>query len=206
MAAVTAAQKRPVLLLDIMDTVVYDPFFKEMPVFFNMSFKELLAAKHPTAWVEFECGEITEEQLLAKFFADGRHVDGAALKQMMVSSYRYLDGMPELLRRLGAAGYPLHACSNYPAWWRLIEDKLAPSQYLAWSFVSCEGPMKGFRKPSREAFEACLRALDVPAAEVVFVDDRAVNVEAAAAAGLDGILFEGAEALEAALRARGLQF
>lgn len=23
------------------------------------SFKELLAAKHPTAWVEFECGEIT---------------------------------------------------------------------------------------------------------------------------------------------------
>lgn len=65
---------------------------------------------------------------------------------------------------------------------------------------------QGFRKPSREAFEACLRALDVPAAEVVFVDDRAVNVEAAAAAGLDGILFEGAEALEAALRARGLQF
>mgnify|MGYP001807645092 CR=1 FL=1 len=65
-----------------------------------------------------------------------------SLSFLQVSSYRYLDGMPELLRRLGAAGYPLHACSNYPAWWRLIEDKLAPSQYLAWSFVSCEGPMK----------------------------------------------------------------
>ncbi|KAG2424013.1 hypothetical protein HXX76_014838 [Chlamydomonas incerta] len=206
MAAVTAAQKRPVLLFDIMDTVVYDPFFKEMPVFFNMSFKELLAAKHPTAWVEFECGEISEEQLLAKFFADGRTVDGEALKQMMVSTYRYLDGMPALLQRLGDAGYPLHACSNYPAWWRLIEDKLAPSRYLAWSFVSCEGPMMGFRKPSPEAFEACLRTLDVPASEVVFVDDRKVNVDAAVAVGLDGILFEGAEALEEALRARGLQF
>lgn len=39
---------KPVLLLDIMDTIVTDPFFEHMPRFFNMSFKELLAAKHPT--------------------------------------------------------------------------------------------------------------------------------------------------------------
>lgn len=42
----------PVLLLDIMDTVVYDPFFQDMPRFFGITFKELLAAKHPTAWVQ----------------------------------------------------------------------------------------------------------------------------------------------------------
>lgn len=39
---------RPVLLFDVMDTIVTDPFFEAMPRFFNMSFKELLAAKHPT--------------------------------------------------------------------------------------------------------------------------------------------------------------
>ncbi len=70
----------------------------------------------------------------------------------------------------------------------------------------CRHHPQGFRKPSREAFEACLRTLDVPAAQVVFVDDRKVNVEGAVGCGLDGILFEGAEALEVALRARGLHF
>lgn len=44
----SSATQRPVLLLDVMDTLVTDPFFEHMPRFFNMSFKELLAAKHPT--------------------------------------------------------------------------------------------------------------------------------------------------------------
>ena len=35
--------------------VVYDPFFHDMPRFFNCTFKELLAAKHPTAWVQVGC-------------------------------------------------------------------------------------------------------------------------------------------------------
>ncbi len=63
---------------------MYDPFFQDMPKFFGMPFKQLLAEKHPTAWIEFECGAITEEELLAKFFADGRHVDGPALRRMLV--------------------------------------------------------------------------------------------------------------------------
>lgn len=49
-----------------------------------MSLQELLATKHPTAWVEFENDCITEEQLFAKFFADGRQFDGAALVNHMV--------------------------------------------------------------------------------------------------------------------------
>lgn len=40
--------QQPVLLLDVMDTIVHDPFFEHMPRFFNMTFKELLASKHPT--------------------------------------------------------------------------------------------------------------------------------------------------------------
>lgn len=50
-----------------------------------MSFKELLAVKHPTAWVDFELGAISEQQMLQSFFSDGRPVDGEALKAMLVS-------------------------------------------------------------------------------------------------------------------------
>lgn len=47
-AAAATTQQQPVLLLDVMDTLVTDPFFEHMPPFFDMTFKELLAAKHPT--------------------------------------------------------------------------------------------------------------------------------------------------------------
>lgn len=63
---------------------MYDPFFKEMPAFFGMNLKELLAAKHPDAWVDFECNRISEDQMLASYFADGRKVDGKGLRAMLV--------------------------------------------------------------------------------------------------------------------------
>lgn len=50
--------------------------------------------------------------------------------------------MEPLLARLAAAGVPMHAFSNYPAWWRLIEGKLGLSRYLEWTFVSCHGPLR----------------------------------------------------------------
>jgi len=32
---------RPILLFDIMDTVVKDPFFERMPAFFGLTFEEV---------------------------------------------------------------------------------------------------------------------------------------------------------------------
>jgi hypothetical protein len=197
------------------DTIVADPFFEHMPAFFSLSFQDLLAAKHPTAWLEFERDEISEAQLFDKFFRDGRGFDGPGLVKHMVGRalgraqtgrgpgagrgpgvrepgagagpqrsgagpaasarprrcqpppnpkptrqppnptppraprrpaqidhYAYVDGMQPLLGRLAAAGYPMHAMSNYPVWWRHIEAKLGVGRYLEWTFVSCEGPMR----------------------------------------------------------------
>ncbi|KAI8464670.1 MAG: HAD-like domain-containing protein [Monoraphidium minutum] len=189
-----------------MDTIVQDPFFEHMPRFFDLSFQELLAAKHPTAWVEFECAQITEDQLFEKFFKDGRGFDGAALVDHMIAHYGYIDGMPSLLARLNAAGYAVHAMSNYPSWWRHIEAKLQLSAHLQWTFVSCEGPMKGVRKPAPDAYHAVVSTLDLPPSSLVFVDDRKVNTDAAAALGWGSVHFTGAAALEERLRAMGLEF
>jgi hypothetical protein len=101
-----------------------------------------MALKHPTAWLEFEKAEISEQRFYERFFKDGRAVDGAALVGFMAERYQYVDGMPELLARLRAAGYKAHAMSNYPKWFRVVEDRLRVSDYVDWTFVSCEGPMK----------------------------------------------------------------
>jgi hypothetical protein len=50
--------------------------------------------------------------------------------------------MEALLQRLANAGAEMHAFSNYPAWWQMIEEKLQVSRYLDWTFISCQGPLK----------------------------------------------------------------
>ena len=66
-----------VLLVDVMDTLVYNPFNREIPDFFGLSLPELLEAKHPSAWARFETGEIDEAEYLRVYFRDGRDFDHA---------------------------------------------------------------------------------------------------------------------------------
>ena len=174
-----------------MDTLITDPFYQHMPNFFSMSFDELLQTKHPTAWVSFETGDIEEEELFTNFFADGRQFDGPALVEYMIDKYEWIEGMPEVLLNLSAAGYELHAFSNYPTWYKYIEKKLQLSRYLNWTFVSCEGALKGLRKPKKEAYSAVIDYFGRPAHELMFIDDRQANVDAALAAGMKALRFSG---------------
>jgi len=190
-----------VLLLDVMGTLVHDPFFEDMPSFFGMSFDEMMAAKHPSAWVEFELGRIGDDEFLPTFFADGRAYDHEAFRAHVRSSYRYLDGIEALLAELATKGTPMHALSNYPVWYRWIEAELGLSKYLEWSFVSTE---VGVRKPDPEAYLGAARRLGVGPEACLFVDDRESNCRAAREIGMDAIRFEDVASLRAALRERAV--
>jgi FMN hydrolase / 5-amino-6-(5-phospho-D-ribitylamino)uracil phosphatase len=188
------------IFFDVMDTLVYDPFAVELPAFFDMDIPSLLAAKHPTAWVDFELGKIDEATFFATFFLDGRPIDGEALRETMRAAYRWLDGVEPLLIALRAQGIPLYALSNYPTWWEMIEEKLGLGRYLDWRFVSCQA---GVRKPDAHAYLGPLRALGLEPQRCIFVDDRGSNCKAASEVGIHAIKFEGAGALRDALIARG---
>lgn len=190
-----------VLLLDVMGTLVHDPFYVEVPRFFGMSLEELIAAKHPRAWIDFELGEIDEATLLRRYFADGRELDGEGLKRAMSQAYRLLPGIEPLLHALYARGLPLHALSNYPQWYQLVEERVGLSRYLRWSFVSC---LMGLRKPDPRLFLRVLDELGVPPSACLVVDDRAENCRAAAEEGMDAILFTDAAALRRELVARNV--
>src|SRR5437868_12706088 len=142
-----------------MDTLVRDPFFTHMPAFLGLSFEELLAKKHPTAWGEFELGRLDESQLYASFFRDGTAIDGPGLKRHMAEAYAWLPGVEALLQELCARGVPMHALSNYPSWYRLIDERLGLSRYVRLSFVSCD---TGVRKPAPAAFSKACESLALP--------------------------------------------
>lgn len=194
----------PVILFDVMDTVVKDPFFEHMPKHFGLTFRQLLEEKHPTAWIDFEMGKIGEEELVSSFFSDGRRVDGEALVHMMQEAYQYVEGMEELLGALQVAGYDMHVFSNYPVWYRYIEEKLELSRYLKWTFVSCVGPMQGLRKPTEECYRAVISHLGLPPERILFVDDRQQNIDGAMKSGMRGIRFTGAENLRVELQKYGI--
>jgi HAD superfamily hydrolase (TIGR01509 family) len=184
-----------------MDTLVHEPFFCEMPAHFGLSLEQLVAQKHPTAWVEFELGQIDEGEFLRRFFRDGRAFDHAAFRAAVHGAYRWLPGMEALLGELARAGLALHALSNYPVWYHAIEARLGLARFLAWSFVSCD---TGLRKPDPAAFRWAVRALGVAPGDRILIDDRPENCAAARAVGLEALEFRGAAELRAELVRRGL--
>lgn len=190
-----------IVLFDVMGTLVHDPFFVEVPRFFGTDLRSLVARKHPSAWEEFELGQIDEEGLAQRFFADGRRLDVDGLKAAMLEAYRFLPGIEALLSAMATRGVAMHTLSNYPPWYRLIEAKLGLSRWVPWTFVSCE---MGARKPDRAAYEHAARQLAVDPARCLFVDDREVNCDGARAVGMDAVRFTDAAALGEALAGRGL--
>ncbi|MFV8751715.1 HAD-IA family hydrolase [Nannocystaceae bacterium ST9] len=191
----------PTLLLDVLDTLVHDPFFHEVPEFFALDFEALLASKDRQAWLDFERGSIGEAELAERYFTDRRPLDLAGLRSCMHASYRFLPGIEPLLGELREREVEMHALSNYPVWWRLIEDRLGLSRFLAWSFVSCE---TGVRKPDPQAFLGAAARLGVPASECLLIDDRLENCRAAEAIGMPALRFVDADALRVELRDRGV--
>ncbi|MFT7616434.1 MAG: HAD superfamily hydrolase (TIGR01509 family) [Planctomycetota bacterium] len=184
------------LLLDVMSTLVYDPFYVEMPKFFGMSLTELMREKHPTAWVEFETGRWTEQEFLDNFFADGRRYDQAGFKEVTLSSYEWIPGIEELLRELQESEVVMHVVSNYPKWYADIEAKLKLSRYLPWTYVSCDW---GHRKPDPQVFSGLLGQLGLSPEATFFVDDNGANCDAAVNYGIDSHRFQDAEHLRKAL-------
>ena len=69
------------------------------------------------------------------------------------------------------------------------------------AFSSC---YLGLRKPEPAIYRRALDILGKPAERILFIDDRQENVEGAAAAGIKGLRFDGADSLRRDLIALGV--
>lgn len=113
-----------------------------------------------------------------------------------------IPGTPEVLADLRRAGVPVYALTNMPveAWPALLE-RFAFLRELDGAVVSGEERMA---KPDREIFDLLVTRFGLDPAETVFVDDRAVNVEAAERLGFVGVRFTSAAELRRELAALGV--
>lgn len=143
-----------------------------------------LARSNPV--VALERGEIEVphfEEELGRRLAErtGRPVDHHGLLQRMFDQFVHEPAMAGLVLRAKRAGLRTGLLSNswgneYPReGWDEMFDAIVISGEV------------GMRKPEPEIFAHTVGLLDVPAGDTVFVDDLAVNVRAAAEAGLIGV-------------------
>lgn len=111
-------------------------------------------------------------------------------------------GTADIVRDLHAAGVPVLGLTNW-------SDELyphAPARFEVLGLfddVVVSGTV-GAAKPDPRAYRIVAERSGLPLDRLVFVDDRQTNVDAAAALGMQAILFTGAVDLRVALRARGL--
>lgn len=190
MACATTA---PVLVCDVLGTLVRDPFYHDMASYFGFdNLAQFVAAKTPRVWVDFELGRVDETYLARHFFKDHRPVNLDHLKHYLKQSYQLLPGVPKMLTGLRDAQVQVHLCTNYPTWASLIEDSLhLTSRFgVKWTFVS---GAEGVRKPDKEAYWTVAHRANVNPSECILLDDRQENCKGALDAGfLASVCFENA--------------
>jgi HAD superfamily hydrolase (TIGR01509 family) len=157
------------------------------------------------AWHSRHDAGVSFEQNRAELTA--RHPEHAALIEAWEHRWDEMfngtvPGVLEIFETLHDAGVPQDALSNLPA------SKIAPLRSM-YPFLQRMNDVvvsgeEGVIKPDPRIFEIARARMSRTPEETVFIDDRAENVEAAKAAGFDGVVFTNAEALRQALRARGL--
>ncbi|KCZ91677.1 HAD-IA family hydrolase [Hyphomonas johnsonii] len=115
----------------------------------------------------------------------------------------YIPGTAALIERLDAAGVPLYALSNMPAdpWAEMLAHFTILQRFRD---VVVSGEINMI-KPDPAIFRYTLERIGNPAPEsVLFIDDSAANIAAAAALGFATHHFTDATGLEASLSACGL--
>jgi 2-haloacid dehalogenase len=139
--------------------------------------------------------------------AKARHPDKAALIDAYYARWPEMlngaiDGAVAILAELKDQGTPLYALTNWSA--ETFPHARSRFGFLDWFRAIVVSGDIGLIKPDAEIYEFLLASHDLTAAETVFIDDKAENVEAARALGFHGIRFTEPESLRTALGELGL--
>ena len=116
-----------------------------------------------------------------------------------------VEGTPDLLRRLKAAGYRVFGLSNWSMeTFPLVRDEFPIFKELEGKVISGEELMV---KPEPEIYHCLFERYSLVPEESIFIDDNADNVAASIREGMPAIRFVGAKELERELKeVYGLEF
>jgi putative hydrolase of the HAD superfamily len=156
--------------------------------------------RHGMLKTAFETGRLSLDSYIAKaVFYRSRTFSPDDFKAFMFSQSKPLGATLDWLRALAATGkYRLFTLNNESR--ELHEYRVRTfrlREIFRAFFASC---YLGQAKPDEEIYLQALGISGCSRREAIFIDDRAVNVEAAVALGLQAVHFRGLDALREALK------
>jgi HAD superfamily hydrolase (TIGR01509 family) len=143
-----------------------------------------------TSWYEYECGSLTQadcyDRVAQQFRVDVAQVS-EAFKQAHASllpDVAIVNFLKDLRRKLPIKVYAMSnvAKEDFSALGDKMEPELFDRVFISGSY--------GVRKPQREFYCKVLEEICFSANEVVFVDDKADNVDAARRLGMKSLVFD----------------
>jgi FMN phosphatase YigB (HAD superfamily) len=175
---------------------------------------ELAGCSYEVAWeaafgrhaleTEYESGRLTSHAFHARFCdITGTTSPREAFLEAASAIFTPVWGCIPLVAHLFNAGYPLGILSNTcEGHWEYCRRHYP---FLNWYFpVTCLSFEVGAMKPDRQIYAAACAQAGLAPAEIFFVDDRADNVAAARAMGMDAVLFDTPRTLARDLYQRGV--
>ena len=168
--------------------------------------RDAFEQRHPDANDAWEKGLITVEEYLQKtvFFEPRTFTVNDFVEAMKAESQVLEDSALGILGELAASDSIALGMLNNEA--RELNDYRIQTFQLRGLFdqflSSC---YVGLRKPDARMFHLALDVLQRDPHEIAFVDDREGNVEAANAAGMRGVHYQGAQGLKKQFEALGIK-
>ena len=181
-------KKINIILLDLMDTIIPDPFFPAVKKLCG-SMTDFSQWINPRAYLKFEMGMITVEEYGEIFFKNPECAKNAPFtfsqfqKQLLITPEPYPDVL-EFIREYYKK-IPLHLASNYSSWIHRHIEKLCLKKYFTGEFISYK---IGTRKPTKKFFRYIINNTNLTAKEMLFIDDQKDNVRMAKELGFQIIL------------------
>lgn len=195
------------IVFDVGKVLVYfEPDWIMDKLGFSLETKAVLrkAMFEDPLWNEVDRGVMTTEELVDAFAKNAPDYE-AEIRETYLhvgDSIELLPHAVEWTSSLKKRGYHLYIISNYGEY--TLEQTKAKMDFLEYMDGAIFSYQYQIIKPDSRIYEQLLKNYDLKAAECVFIDDKAENVEGAKAVGYQGIVFkdyeEAKEQLEEILR------
>ena len=195
------------IIFDVGDVLIdfrYEEYMRDLGFsedVIRLFVENMILSEH---WHQLDLGEMDEDEAPDHFMRiiPGHDTEVRAFWEHIADIVAEYPEAAPLITDLKRSGYSVYLLSNYP-------PKLADLHWRVFTFMDqLDGMVISGRehitKPDPAIYELLVSRYGLKMEECLFIDDREINVEAAAKLGMDAILFTGYDALRAELKNKGL--
>ena len=152
-------------------------------------FSFLRAPRMPLFWEEYDRGTSTLEEVTATIsgMTGCPRAKCEEYLRLSIDMQEPVKPTEQLVRDLKAAGYKLYVLSNMSREFIDFLRRFPVYGLFDGEVVSCE---EHTVKPEPRIYEILLERYGLTPSETLFIDDREMNIEAAAALGIHGFVFD----------------